>query len=110
MRDAPADRWREPALEVYAIAHATEDPERAIAIASRLIDPERRRYAEVKIVVAWFARDPEGAGAWLEASSFEAEAQQKIRERLAMNERRRQKRAAREEARALRAQRAAGER
>lgn len=110
MQQAPDEPWRQPALEVYALARGVEDPETALGVAQRLTDPERRGYAQAKILVAWFARDDAAAEAWLADADLSEDLRRKIRDRVERNELQRRKRAARAEERRLRIeQRAAAE-
>lgn len=91
MQGAPRGRWLEPAFEVYALAEGVEEPERGLEMLEGLSDAERRDYAVARLLVSWYARAPEAAGAWLEASDLSPEMRERILARVRRDQERKQK-------------------
>ncbi len=91
MNGAETEPWRQPALELRALAETRDDPKKALELTRLLESPERRLYAQVKIGIAWLTMDPTAARAWLEGDTVAPDVKQKILDRLANSARRARK-------------------
>lgn len=60
----------EPAVALYALSVARDDPPAALPWVAKLHDETRRHRTLVRLGRAWMARDPQAAAAWLQESEL----------------------------------------
>jgi hypothetical protein len=79
LRAAKPEPWLEPAVSVFALYHARENPREALSWAERLSESGRRDRTLIGIALAWLRQAPEEAQAWLD----QAELSENVRNGLA---------------------------
>jgi hypothetical protein len=78
MANAPQETWLEPAIPLYAVSLAQEDPQQAILWAQRVTDPEQRGIAIVTIARMWRQRAPDAVDAWLQLADLSSAQREEI--------------------------------
>jgi len=81
IRDQETDPAIEPAVRVFIVAVASDDPPGALEWIDRIADPKRREDTLAEIGRRWMRADPEAAGAWLEAVDLPADVKNSLKAR-----------------------------
>jgi hypothetical protein len=94
LREQELDASLDPAIALYALSTARDDPPAALPWAARVQDETRRDETLEKIARTWLHRDPDAARAWLETSELSEAARKRAYAAQEKAEMRAKKRAA----------------